>query len=75
MQLLNNKLNERKIQRAHRYMEQTKFNCGADIQSTNIEALSDETFDKITFIQTAIYRVIQGGKKNQSCLFTVISKN
>lgn len=44
-------------------MEQTKFNCGADIRSTNIEALSDETFDKITFIQTAIYRVIQGGKK------------
>lgn len=58
MELLNNKLNERKIKRAHRDIEQTEFNCGAHIQSTNIEALSDETFDKITFIKTTIYSFI-----------------
>lgn len=55
-------------------MEQTKFNCGADIQSTNIEALSDETFDKITFIQTAIYRVIQGGKKSELFVHSNLEK-
>ena len=37
---------------------QTKSNCGAHIQSTNIEALSDESFDKITFTKTAIFRLI-----------------
>lgn len=61
MELLNNKLNERKC--THWYIEQTKSNCGAHIQSTNIEALSDETFDKITSTKTAIFRLIWGGKK------------
>ena len=58
MDLLYNKLNERKIKRAHRYIAQTKFNSGAHIKSMNIKALSDETFDKITFTKTAIYRII-----------------
>lgn len=41
MALLYNKLNERKSKRANRYIEQTKFNSGAHIQSMNIKSLSD----------------------------------
>jgi len=72
MELVNNKLNERKC--THWYIEQTKSNCGAHIQSTNIEALSDETFDKITFTRTAIFRLIWGGKKSKLFVHSNLEK-